>query len=81
MREKADQAFLQRGREAGMILATSNTRSIKEFGGTAGILYQGQLCFFEDVDEAIAAFEQLPVEPPQPFLGLPPSLQSEDEGG
>jgi len=79
MKDKVDEAFLQRGRTAGMILATSNTRYVKEFGGTAGILYRGQLCFFDDVDEAIATFEQLPVDQPLPFLGLPPTPSSEDE--
>jgi capsular polysaccharide transport system ATP-binding protein len=78
MKEKVHEAFLQRGRGSGMVLATSSTKYVKEFGGIAGILHHGQLCFFEDVDEAIAVFERLPVEP-RPILDLSQPLPLEDE--
>ncbi len=59
--ERSRLAFEERAEHSGMILATTNTRSAREFGGTAGILHQGSLYILESIEEAIAAFEELQI--------------------
>ncbi len=59
MRERCLEAFQARRREAGMILATSQSKHARDFGGTIGILHQGSMYFSEHPEDAIAAFEKL----------------------
>lgn len=62
MRERCRMAFDGRREQAGMILATSQTRFAREFGGAAGILHHGAVYLTTDPEDAMAAFERLLLE-------------------
>ncbi len=64
IKSKVLDAHLQRRKQAGMVLATGNTREALAFGGIGGILFRGKLKFFASVEEAVAIFERLKIENP-----------------
>ncbi len=57
-------AFAERWQHAGMILATSNQRAARAFGGRGGIIHGGKLMLFETAEEAIDEYERLLVTHP-----------------
>lgn len=81
MREKVRSAQLQRGEEAGMVLATSSTRAALDFGGIGGILFQGELSFFASVEEAVVVYERIMIEHPVVDIEKrPKDTWGDDEG-
>jgi capsular polysaccharide transport system ATP-binding protein len=60
LHDSCQQAFEQRSKNAGMILATPQPRWAANFGGIGGILHNGHLVLYPSVSEAIEVFEQLP---------------------
>lgn len=64
MKEKVRSAQLQRREEAGMVLVTTSVRDAVDFGGIGGVLFQGELSFFESVEEAVVVFERIMIEHP-----------------
>lgn len=80
LREKVRHAQAQRREQAGMVLATGNTREALAFGGTGGILFRGKLTFFETVEEAVRVFERLKIEYPAVRTEHHISETNEEEG-
>jgi len=54
---RAKDAFQSRSQDAGMILATSDLRIARKFGGDGAILHRGELTLFRTLEEAISEFE------------------------
>jgi len=77
LRMRCRQAFLQRQKSAGMILATDRSRIALEFGGSGGVLHRGKIALFETVEEAIEVFEALP--PPDLRAPSSPEVLSNDD--
>ncbi|WBV42956.1 ABC transporter ATP-binding protein [Pseudoroseomonas cervicalis] len=57
--EKCRQIFDMRRSTAGILLVSHNPLHVKSYCDTAAILRNGMLEFYEDVDEAIAAYQGL----------------------
>ena len=59
-----------RTRHASVIVATSSTAFAREFstGAIAGILHKRKLLFFQEFEEAIAVFQDLPPPPKPDFV-------------
>lgn len=62
MKDRCSDAFSARRQEAGVILATSQPKVARNFGGTVVILHEGSLYMPGKPEEAIEAFEQLLLE-------------------
>jgi capsular polysaccharide transport system ATP-binding protein len=58
--ERFEQAFVERTRDAGVVFVTSKPQFAQRFDGVGGVLHSGQLTLFKTVEEAIAAFKQIP---------------------
>ncbi len=61
-RAKCEAMFETRAEQSGFILTTRHARYAKRFAEAAGILYRGRLWVFDNVDEAISAYEGLAVD-------------------
>ena len=73
LRDRAQAVYQQRCEQAGMILSTSVPRYARDFGGTGAVLHRGKVFVFDQLEDAISAFENLPVDDPVPARG--PSLK------
>ena len=58
--EACRQAFDQRCKAASTIVATSRPNIARKFEGIGGVLHEGNIHFFETVEEAISVFDRLP---------------------
>ena len=64
LRDRAQAVFQQRREQAGMILFTSVPRQARDFGGTGALLHRGKVFIFEQLEDAISAYEYLPPDDP-----------------
>lgn len=58
-RKKARQALLDKSKSANVIMVSHEIKEIKEFCDSAIVLHEGNLTFYDDLDEAIKVYEQL----------------------
>lgn len=58
-RNKAAAIFKERLAKAGVILVSNNHRDIKELCSTVVFLHNGQASVYDDVDEGLAAFQEV----------------------
>jgi capsular polysaccharide transport system ATP-binding protein len=58
-REKCLAAFEARLKEATLILVSQNLHTIRMFCDTGAVLNNGKLCFYENIDDAFAHYEEL----------------------
>lgn len=55
--ERARRAFADRTRDRSLIMVSHQAATIRSYCQTAAVLNQGKLTFYEDMDEAFAAYE------------------------
>ncbi len=58
-RKKAKQALLEKSKVASVIMVSHEIGEIKEFCDSAVVLHQGELIYYEDLDEALKVYEGL----------------------
>ena len=58
-RQKAQQAFRDRSDHASVIIVSHQDATIRQYCDRCSVLYDGQLHHFDDVDEAVAFYEDL----------------------
>nr|WP_086940000.1 ABC transporter ATP-binding protein [Thaumasiovibrio occultus] len=58
-RQKAKQALLDKSRNASLIMVSHDMKEICEFCDSAVILHQGELTFYEDLEQAITVYNGL----------------------
>ncbi|MGR5134660.1 ABC transporter ATP-binding protein [Vibrio alfacsensis] len=58
-RQKAKRALLDKSRNASLIMVSHDMKEIREFCDSAVILHQGELTFYEDLDQAITVYNGL----------------------
>lgn len=58
-RKKARQALLDKTKSANVIMVSHEIKEIREFCDSAIVLHEGKLTFYDDLDEAIAVYENL----------------------
>lgn len=58
-REKSELLFAERITQSGAVMVTHNMAQVKRLCTLAGVLEDGRLSFYEDVDEAIAHHQEL----------------------
>jgi capsular polysaccharide transport system ATP-binding protein len=58
-REKSEQLFAERVTQSGAIMVTHNMPQVKRLCNRAGVLEDGRLTLYDDVDEAIARHREL----------------------
>lgn len=58
-RKKARQALLDKSKTANVIMVSHEIKEIREFCDSAIVLHEGNLTFYDDLDEAIAVYEKL----------------------
>ncbi|GHA39890.1 ABC transporter ATP-binding protein [Photobacterium aphoticum] len=58
-RQKAKQALLNKSRNASLIMVSHDMKEIREFCDSAVILHQGELTFYEDLEQAITVYNGL----------------------
>ncbi|RIZ55045.1 ABC transporter ATP-binding protein [Vibrio sp. PID23_8] len=58
-RQKAKRALLDKSRDASLIMVSHDMKEIREFCDSAVILHQGELTFYEDLDQAITVYNGL----------------------
>ena len=73
------EAFAERRQEAGMILATSNLRAARDFGGNGAVIRAGRLVLFETLEEAIEEYEALLAAQPTPPIASPIMVSADED--
>ncbi len=58
-RKKARQALLDKSKSANVIMVSHDLKEIEEFCDSAIILHQGELTFYEDLQEALSVYKEL----------------------
>jgi len=58
-RQKARNALVEKSKSANVIMVSHETKEIEEFCDSAIILHQGELSFYEDLQEALQVYKQL----------------------
>ena len=58
-RKKARKALLDKSKTANVIMVSHEIKEIREFCDSAIVLHEGDLTFYDDLDEAIAVYEKL----------------------
>ena len=58
-REKSELLFAERITQSGAVMVTHNMAQVKRLCTLAGVLEDGRLSFYDDVDEAIAHHQEL----------------------
>lgn len=59
IRARVWEAYLQRRRHAGFIMATSLAKEARKVGGAGAILHRGKIVMFDTVEDAIEVFSQI----------------------
>lgn len=58
-RKKAKQALLDKTKQASVIMVSHDMKEIREFCDSAVILHEGELTFYEDLEEGLEVYEKL----------------------
>ncbi|MGR5067486.1 ABC transporter ATP-binding protein [Vibrio alfacsensis] len=58
-RQKAKRALLDKNRNASLIMVSHDMKEIREFCDSAVILHQGELTFYDDLEQAITVYNGL----------------------
>ncbi|MGR5322972.1 ABC transporter ATP-binding protein [Vibrio sp. DNB22_17_1] len=58
-RQKAKRALLDKSRNASLIMVSHDMKEIREFCDSAVILHQGELTFYDDLEQAITVYNGL----------------------
>lgn len=58
-RKKAKNALLEKSKTASVIMVSHDMKEIRQFCDSAVILHQGELTFYDDLEDALAVYEKL----------------------